>query len=185
MTIARLRATLLATILAAACAPAIAAAATPKPAATPHKITLPAPKLPNQKAHIEYTVEVNKFGQVVRIKSGHGSKFTILNHQTYGNALQMWIRHPDGSAVAGLYKVDYDYDPKTHDVARHIALISRGGSWANQPGAANVMLETAKKEAEASAAAAKAKQSQASHLPSLNDITGKKTPVPSSAPLPP
>ena len=43
-------------------------------------------------------MEVNKKGQVVRIKSGKGTKYGTFNAQTYGNALQMWIRKPDGSA---------------------------------------------------------------------------------------
>ena len=96
----------------------------------------------------------------------------------------MWIRKPDGSAEVGVYRVTYDYEPSTHHVQRHVSLVSKGGSWANDEGAADVMIDTAKKEA---AAAAKQRQSQPQHssssLPSLNQITGKKTPSPSPAPL--
>jgi hypothetical protein len=156
-----------------------ARAATPAPHAT-----LPPPPFPKQKLHAEYVVEVNKYGQVVKIKSGHGTKYTTFNAQTYGNALQMWIRKADGTAVVGLFRVTYDYDPVTHHVKRSEALVSTGGSWANQPGAANVMIQTAKREA-AAADAAQKKQQAASHakLPSLNDITGK-TPSPSPSPHP-
>jgi hypothetical protein len=158
---------------------AVAQAATP----SPHQ-TIPPPPFPKQKLHAEYVVEVNKKGQVVKIKSGHGTKYTTFNAQTYGNALQMWIRKQDGTAVVGLFKVSYDYEPTNHHVTRTVALISTGGAWGNQPGAANVMMDTAKKEYAASSAAAK-KQQAASHakLPSLNDITGK-SPTPSASPSP-
>ena len=53
--------------------------------------------------------------------------------------------------------ITYDYNPKTQDVTRRIALISAGGSWANSEGAANVMVEMEKKQA-AAAAAARAKR---------------------------
>lgn len=164
-------------ILAFACVPALANT-TPKPSATPHTIKIPPPHPPPVPLHAEYVVEVNKFGQVVRIKSGKGTKYPSFNSQTYGNALQMWIRKADGTAVVGLFKVSYDYNPKSHAITRHIALVSTGGNWANQPGAANVMIDTAKKEAEE---AAKQKQQQ-QKLPSLNTITGKKSPAPSPQP---
>ena len=179
MTIARLSAIALATMLIGAAQPAVAAT-TPKPSVPPQLLKIPPPKLPKEKLHAEYVVEVNKKGQVVRVKSGHGTKYATFNSQTYGNALQMWIRKPDGSAEVGLYKVTYDYNPATHHVARKIALVSAGGNWANEEGAADVMMDTAKKEA----AAVKAQQAaQHAKLPSLNQITGKKTPSPSPAPL--
>jgi hypothetical protein len=157
-----------------------ARAATP----SPHP-TIPPPPFPKVKLHAEYVVEVNTKGQVVKVKSGHGTKYATFNAQTYGNALQMWIRKPDGTAIVGLFRVSYDYDPATHHVDRKIALVSTGGNWGNQPGAATVMINTAKKEYAASEAAAK-KQQAAAHakLPSLNEITGKPTPSPSSSPLP-
>ncbi|MGA8533048.1 MAG: hypothetical protein WB615_02940 [Candidatus Tumulicola sp.] len=178
MTNSCLRAVALATMLAIASAPALADTS-PKPSSTPHAIAIPSPHLPPVALHAEYVVEVNKHGQVVRIKSGKGTKYGTFNAQTYGNALQMWIRKADGSAVVGLFKVTYDYNPKTHAVARRISLVSTGGTWGDQPGAANVMIETAKKEA---AAAAKQQQAQHGKLPSLNSITGAKTPSPSPVP---
>jgi hypothetical protein len=179
MIFARLLAITLATMSLALGAPAVAAT-TPHPSASPQRIVIPPPKLPKEKLHAEYVVEVNKKGQVVRVKSGKGTKYATFNSQTYGNALQMWIRKPDGSAEVGLYKVTYDYDPKSHHVARKIALVSAGGNWGDQEGAADVMIDTAQKEA----AAAKAQQAaQRAKLPSLNQITGKKSPSPSPAPL--
>jgi hypothetical protein len=134
--------------------------------------------------HSEVVVEVNKKGQVVRVKSTKPSKIQSFNLQTYGNALQMWIRHPDGTAQVGLYRVTYDYDPKTQDITRRVSLVSIGGSWGNQEGAANVMMEMARKQA---AAARKAEQEEHStKLPSLNQIRGVSTPRPTpAATLPP
>jgi hypothetical protein len=162
-------------------APALAAA-TPKPSPAPH----PSPiviHLPNVPLHSEVVVEVNKKGQVVRVKSTKQSKVRTFNVQTYGNALQMWIRKPDGTAKVGLYRVTYDYNPKTQDVTRRVTLVSAGGSWGNDPGAANVMMEMARKQAEA---AHKAQEEQSSKLPSLNQIRGTPTPRPTpAATLPP
>ena len=142
----------LALSLAAAAAIALplgaAAATTPKP-----QPTLPKPKLPTTAEHSEFVVEVNAKGQVVRVKSakGTGAKDPIFNAQTYGNVLQMWIRHPDGTADVGLYKVTYDFDPKTKKIKRQQWLVSKGGDWANEPGAATVMMQTAEREAKEAA----------------------------------
>lgn len=182
MIIVRPTALVLAFLAAGISLPAFAAA-TPAPSASPRRIAIPPPKFPKEKLHAEYLVEVNKKGQVVRIKSGKATKYGTFNAQTFGNALQMWIRKPDGSAEVGLYRVSYDYDPSNHHVERRVALVSQGGSWADAEGAADVMMDTAKKEAAAAQAAAKRQQTQQRNLPSLNQITGKKTPSPSPAPL--
>lgn len=132
------------------------------------------PPLPKIPLHTEVTVEVNKRGQVVRITSTKPCKVNTFNVQTFGNALQMWIRKPDGTAQVGLYRVVYDYDPKTKNVARHISLVKLGGSWGDSPGAATVMIENARKQAEE---AQKRAQQQNAKLPSLNEIRGA-TPSP-------
>jgi len=169
---------LLVALVAATSAPAFAAT-TPSPSAAPHP---PAVHLPNVPLHTEVVVEVNKKGQVVRVKSTKPCKVQSFNVQTFGNALQMWIRRKDGSAEAGLYRVNYDYDPKTAQVSRRISLISTGGSWANEEGAANVMIDLAHKQAlEAQKQAAEAQkkaQEQNAKLPSLNQIRGVATPSP-------
>lgn len=164
-----------------------ASAATPSPkpshaSTTTHPVK-PTAHLPTVPLHSEVVVEVNKRGQVVRVKSTKPSKMQGFNLETYGNALQMWIRKPDGTATVGLYRVTYDYDPKTLKVTRHVALISEGGSWGDQPGAATVMMEMAKKQA---AAAQKKAADQNTKLPSLNEIRGVPTPSPThNATLPP
>lgn len=164
------------------------AASTPAPSPAPHAMpSVPYPKVP---LHTEAVVEVNKKGQVVRIKSTKQSKSRAYNVQTFGNALQMWIRHPDGTAEVGLYRVTYDYDPKTSKIDRHVTIISSGGSWANDQGAATVMMEIARKQAaeaqKAAAAQQKKAQEQNAKLPTLNQIRGVPTsPSPKSATLPP
>jgi hypothetical protein len=174
-----IRAALTATLLLAVTP--LARAASPAPSAPPGKPgAMPVAHLPNEPLHTELVVEVNKKGQVVRVKSGTASKNAIFNTQTYGNALQMWIRRPDGTATVGLYKVDYDYDPKTHNISRTVALVSPGGDWGDQEGAANAMLDEAKRQAED---AMQQRQKVNEALPSLQQIRGA-TPSPSPHPLP-
>jgi len=184
MTVSRLRAIWLASIFVAACAPALAATPAPAPRASgsPGPLVLPQPKMPNVPLHTEFTVEVNDKGQVVKVKSGVPSKVLRFNEWTYGNVLQMWIRHPDGTAEVGLYKVTYDYDPKTTKITRIPALVSAGGDWGNEEGAANQMIDLARKEAEEHQ---KAQAAQNASLPSLHQIRGEKTPTPSPSPSPP
>jgi len=100
--------------------------------------SLPVP--PRTALRTTFNVEVNAKGQIVRVKSGKSSKDEMFNAQTYGNVLQMWIRHPDGAATVGLYRVTYNYDPRTKHIARSIQLLSAGGSWGNAQGAANQMM---------------------------------------------
>jgi len=145
-------------------------AATPAPSPTPPKGMVPRPPVPTVALHTEFVVEVNAKGQVVRVKSAKGCKDLTYNAQTYGNVLQMWIRHPDGSAEVGLYRVTYDYDPKTKMVHRGIALVQAGGSWGNAEGAATQMIDTAKRESQ------ERTKEQSRGLPPLNAIVGKPSP---------
>ncbi|HVR47795.1 MAG TPA: hypothetical protein VMT95_14280 [Candidatus Binatia bacterium] len=174
----------------AATGTAALAATTPKPSASPHAAHTPSIHLPNVPLHTEVVVEVNKKGQVVRVKSTKQSSVRTFNLQTIGNAEQMWIRRPDGTAQVGLYRVTYDYDPKTQQVSRHVALISAGGSWGDQPGAATVMINLAHKQAVEQAKyyqeQQKKQQEQNAKLPTLNQIRGvQQSPSPKSATLPP
>jgi hypothetical protein len=163
-------------------APAAALAANqPKPP------PFPTPNLPTRPLHSTIEVEVNKKGQVVRIKGGQLSHDSVFDTMTIGNALQMWIRHPDGTAEAGLYRVNYDYDPHTHNVARRIAIISHGGSWGNDTGAATKMMDSAERETRAAYERMKAAEKQeqaesAKHLPDIHEAVKralvKPTPTP-------
>jgi hypothetical protein len=144
------------------------AAATPQPLPQPPKVPL----------HTEFVVEVNAKGQVVKVKTAKPSSDQLFNTQTNGNVLQMWIRHPDGSAEVGLYRVSYDYDPKTQKISRNIAIVSHGGNWGDQPGAATVMVDTAKREYEQYQ---QQQQAQRENLPPLESIVGG-TPTPSPTP---
>jgi hypothetical protein len=153
----------------------------------PKPVPVPTPNLPTHPLHSTIDVEVNKKGQVVRIKGGHLSHDSVFDTLTIGNALQMWIRHPDGTAEVGLYRVTYDYDPHTHNVARHIAIVSRGGGWANELGAATKMMNDAQRETRAAYERMKAAEKQrqaesAKHLPDINAAVkravAKPTPTP-------
>jgi hypothetical protein len=140
-------------------------AATPAP--------LPTPKLPPTPLHTEFVVEVNAKGQVVQVQHKKGCSNLFFNAQTYGNVLQMWIRHPDGSAEVGLYKVTYDWNPATKMVYRNISLVQTGGDWGDKPGAATLMMQKADEEAHAA-------QQQAQNLPPLeNIVNGTPAPAPS------
>jgi hypothetical protein len=140
----------------------LAATPAPKHPVVP-KVTLS--KVP---LHSEFTVEVNAKGQVVRVVSakGTGSKDTLFNEHTLGNAEQMWIRHPDGSAEVGLYRITYDYNPKDHKIARRVTLIKPGGTWGNDEGAVDRMMSDAQK------AEKEQEQRQSKNLPPLHAIIG-------------
>lgn len=113
----------------------------------------PAPStvaVPSVALHAMYTVETNKLGQVVRVVSAQASKDERFNTVTRGNAMQAFIRRPDGTAVAGVYKLIYDYSPTTKDVHRDVQLVRAGGVDPNAKGAVVVELEKAKSHPEAS-----------------------------------
>ncbi|MHB8152199.1 MAG: hypothetical protein ACYDGW_08670 [Vulcanimicrobiaceae bacterium] len=146
------------------------ASASPKP--TPAPIRIPIPK---NKMHSDFTVEVNHLGQVVRVTSGDWSHSAHFNHITYGNVLQAFIRRPDGTAVVGVYRISYTYDPRTTHIYRSVVLLKRGGNWGNLPGAVEQMI--AKQRARERLAA----QRRAAKLPTLKQILGP-TPKPTHAP---
>ena len=106
--------------------------------ASPAPTKVPAPSVP---LHAVYTVETNKLGQVVRVVSAQASRDEHFNTVTRGNALQAFIRRPDGTAVAGVYKLTYDYSPVTKDVRRNVQLVHPGGVNPNAKGAVTVELE--------------------------------------------
>jgi hypothetical protein len=140
--------------------------------ATPHPFALPTPHLPTERLHTEFVVQVNHLGQIVRVKSGKSCKNLTFNAQTYGNVLQMWIRKPDGHAIVGTYRVSYDYDPRTHNVHRGVAILSRGGNWGNSKGAVTDMLEID---------ARNRREHRSLPLPNMNQIF-KSTPTPKPKP---
>lgn len=153
----------------------------------PKPVPIPTPKLPTRALHSVMLVEVNKRGQVVRIKGGQLSHDSVFDTMTIGNALQMWIRRPDGSAETGLFRVTYDYDPRKHNVARHVALVRAGGNWGNQPGAAITMVEAAKRETRAAYQRLQAQEKRrraesAKHLPDIHAAIKRALATPSPHP---
>jgi hypothetical protein len=144
---------LIAPLRAALCA-ALAAvtllAATPAPSSSPYRIDVTKLQskalLPKVPLHTEYVVAVNKLGQVTHVINGKLSKDKTYNLQTYGNAMQAFIRTPEGSAVPGSYRLTYDYNPKTQRVRRDVALVKAGGVDPNAEGAVTKMVDDMKKQ---------------------------------------
>ncbi|HYW53217.1 MAG TPA: hypothetical protein VFF00_04640 [Candidatus Elarobacter sp.] len=127
---------------------AFAATPAPKPA-PPQRIDVikaqPKELAPKRPLHVEYTVEVNRLGQVARVRTVKPSHDEAFDAHTYGNALQAFIRTPDGEVVLGTYRLSYDYDPKTLRVRRDVTLVKRGGVDPNAKGAATSMMEIARR----------------------------------------
>ncbi|HEV3155279.1 MAG TPA: hypothetical protein VGZ02_15830 [Candidatus Baltobacteraceae bacterium] len=155
-------------------------AGSPKPLATP--------RLPTRPLHARLIVEVNRKGQVVRVPHGDLSGDRTFDLIVLGNAMQMWIRHPDGSAETGTYSVTYDYNPKTHDLTRHPAILSRGGTWANAPGAATNIVNDLMRQQQAleqyRALKAKNEAEKAKNLPDINAAVRRAMSKPSASPKP-
>lgn len=182
-----MRAPVRAALCAAFAAIALLGAATPAPRHVDITKIQPKSLLPKVPLHTEYVVAINKLGQVTRVISGKVSKDKTYNLQTYGNAMQAFIRTPEGKAISGKYRLTYDYSPKTARVRRNVALLSAGGVDPNAVGAVNEMIEDVKKHAKPAAhpspgparTAAMTPGPQPSgnfHLPDLRQIT--KTPPP-------
>jgi hypothetical protein len=129
------------------------------------------PRTPSTPQHTEFVVEVNRRGQVVKVDSGKQSQDPAFNAITYGNVLQAFIRKPDGSAISGLYRLSYDYDPADKRVRRDVALVRPGGVNPNALGAVDQELQKL--------AAEKARHRFDAHptpspLPDLKAITGHR-----------
>ena len=151
----------------------IAATAAPQPRATTIRQTIKPPPAPTKPLHSAYTVETNKLGQVVRVRAIDASKNAGFDAMTYGNALQAFIRRPDGTAIAGVYKLIYDYSPQTKKVHRDVEMLQAGGVNPDAKGAVNVELE---KDAKWRAAQeAKAREAVRAKLPDFSQIV---TPTP-------
>ena len=179
LTLAAFAATLTATSAAAL------AGQTPAPAPMP----MPSVHFPDKPLHAKLIVEVNHMGQVVRVAHGDLSGDRNFDLMTIGNAMQMWIRHPDGTAETGTYTVTYDYNPKTHNVARVPTLLKAGGDWANKPGAATLIIQDARRQQEAIDAQLRAEQMQKEkasekNLPDINAAVRRAASSPSASPTP-
>ncbi len=122
--------------------------ATPAPTSPPRinvEQLQPKALLPTKRLHTELIVEINRLGQVARVRSIKASHDIPFDTHAYGNALQAFIRTPDGHVVVGTYRLTYDYDPKTARVRRDVALVKAGGVNPNAKGAADDMMEIARR----------------------------------------
>jgi hypothetical protein len=181
----RLRTLTLAALIAAGL-PTFAAAATPSPAprrTIPSRISIeaitPKSSYPTVPLQTSVLVDVNKLGQVTKARFEHACKSPSFNTQTFGNALQAFIRTPDGRAIPGQYRLSYSYDPKKplrSRIHRDVALVHEGGVDANAPGAATEMMAVAHKNGLRAAQRAQAASKPAAttppavHLPDLPQV---------------
>jgi len=169
----------------ACCAAALAETPHPQPTA-PQRIDVtklqPRALAPPRVLHVEMTVEVNKLGQVTRVRTIKPSHDQAFDAHTYGNALQAFIRTPDGHVVVGTYRLTYDYDPKSLRVRRDVFLIRSGGVNPNAQGAALQMMDIARRHAEREAAAQRAAVPLPSigvrRMPDLPQVMKTATPSP-------
>ncbi len=162
------RAALGASLAAALCLQALAEVALAAPATQQHPIQF-APHTPATAVHTEFMVEINRKGQVTRVRSGKSCPDLAFNAMTYGNALQAFIRTQDGRAIPGTYRLSYDFDPKTKIVHRSVQLVKAGGVDPNRISAVDEMAAIAKRrhgEPDADASS--------SPLPELKAITGHR-----------
>lgn len=77
--------------------------------------------------HTAFVIEVNGKGQVTRVRSRVSSGDRRYDGMTYGNVVQTFVRKPDGSAIPGVYRMTYAFDPKTKNIRRTVVLIAAGG----------------------------------------------------------
>jgi hypothetical protein len=157
-------------VLGASPAPRATASNAPAHASAARR-TIPVPRTPTTPQHSEFVIVVNAKGQVVRVKSIKPAQNETFNTMTYGNVLQTFIRRPDGSAVPGLYRMTYDYNPANKDVRRQVALLQAGNVDPNALGA--VDQEIKKLAAEQMRARFDVKPTP-SPLPDLKAITGHR-----------
>jgi hypothetical protein len=169
------------TAFAATPSPHPAASRTPqRPARAAVTKAPPKPVLPKHAEHTEYLVDINRLGQVTRVASGRTSDNPNFNAETYGNALQAFIRTPDGHVVLGTYRLTYDFDPKTARVRRDVTLVRQGGVNPDAKGAADDLM--AKARAQSISAGIRPGAAAAVDPRTLPDLNGllEPTPTPTS-----
>jgi hypothetical protein len=103
-------------------------------------MVMPPSRTPSTPQHTELIVETNKKGEVARVRAGKGGPDPLFNAMVYGNAHQAYIHTADGGAIAGTYRLTYDYSPDTKMVKRQVELIKEGGVNPDAVGAVEDML---------------------------------------------
>ena len=128
---------------------------------------------------------MNKLGQVARVRSIKPSHDQGFDAHCYGNALQAFIRTPDGRAIAGIYRLTYDYDPKSLRVRRDVALVRAGGVNPNAKGAATDMMEIARRNQHRTPPpmVTPRPRAQREHSPAARSQRGDEEPKPVAGPL--
>jgi len=111
-----------------------------KAAAAKPNVVMPPTRTPTTPQHTELIVETNKKGEVTRVRAGKGGPDPLFNAMVYGNALQAYIHTADGGAIAGTYRLTYDYSPETKKVKRQVELVKEGGVDPDAVGAVQDMM---------------------------------------------
>jgi hypothetical protein len=111
-----------------------------KAAAAKPNVVMPPTRTPTTPQHTELIVETNKKGEVTRVRAGKGGPDPLFNAMVYGNALQAYIHTADGGAIAGTYRLTYDYSPDTKKVKRQVELVKEGGVDPDATGAVEEMM---------------------------------------------
>jgi len=156
------------------------AAPPPEPTPNPGDIAKFRSNYPKTPQHSDFLVEVNDRGQVSKVRSGTHSKDPRFDAVTYGNVIQTFVRRSDGRAISGLFRVSYDYDPKSEMVRRSVALVHAGGVNAKAPGLVTVFAEASEHNARAGQTAAQKQNAIDEQL--RNQLKNMHTSPPSAAP---
>ena len=133
--------------------------------------------VPKQAVHSTFVIEVNGKGQVSRVRSRVTSGDRRFDGMTYGNVVQTFVRKPDGSAVPGVYRMTYAFDPKTKNVRRTVVLIAAGGV---NPAAESLVDRMAESNRHAAEAIQKALEAGAKPMPQVPLPFLSPTPKPKS-----
>jgi len=135
---------------------------------------------PKEVERTSFVIEVNAKGQTSKVRSVQHSHDRSFDALVAGNVVQTFVRTADGKAVAGVFRMTYDYNPKTKRVKRTVTLIEEGGVDPDAPSLVDRMVNSNRLtsdqiEHDLQAAAQQAKQAKKSKP------TPKPTPKPSPA----
>ena len=113
--------------LAAALASGVTRAAAAPPAAKPHAFPTILFHYPTTPEHVSFVIEINAKGQTTKVRSMTRSGNREFDEIIYGNVVQTFVREDDGKAIAGVYRMNYAYNPKNRHIRRTVTLIKAGG----------------------------------------------------------
>jgi hypothetical protein len=83
--------------------------------------------VPKKAVHSSFVIETNRKGQVTKVRARNSSGDARFDAMTMGNVVQTFVRKPDGSAIAGVYRMSYAFNPTTQKIKRTVELLQAGG----------------------------------------------------------